>query len=105
MVRVTVADVVSPSYFPLTAAVELGYFAAEGLEAELVPPPHDESTALAEGLVDLYGGSPYIGLRAFPGWLGGKLLCALSHNAYWMLVVRADLNIARGDVQAVKGLR
>jgi hypothetical protein len=24
--RVTVSDVVSPSYFPLTAAVELGFF-------------------------------------------------------------------------------
>jgi ABC-type nitrate/sulfonate/bicarbonate transport system substrate-binding protein len=105
MLRVTVADVVSPSYFPLTAAVELGFFAAEGVAVELVPPPHDDSAALREGAVDLYGGSPYIGLRTFPGWRGGKLLCALSRNAYWMLVVRADLNIARGQIHAVKGLR
>ena len=30
--RITVSDVVSPSYFPLTAAVELGFFKAEGLQ-------------------------------------------------------------------------
>ena len=37
--RVTVSDVVSPSYFPLTAAVELGFFKAEGLDAEFIFPP------------------------------------------------------------------
>jgi len=40
-VRVTVADVVSPSYFVATAAVELGFFKQEGLDAEFVFPPAD----------------------------------------------------------------
>ncbi len=33
--RIAVPDLVSNSYFPAVAAVELGFFAAEGLEAEL----------------------------------------------------------------------
>ena len=33
--RIAVPDLVSNSYFPAVAAAELGFFAAEGLEAEL----------------------------------------------------------------------
>src|SRR5581483_11325414 len=36
---VTVSDVVSPSYFVATAAVELGYFKSEGVDAEFVFQP------------------------------------------------------------------
>src|SRR5262249_61974221 len=50
--RVTVSDVVSPSYFPLTAAVELGFFKAEGLDAEFIFPPVDPGRILADGDVD-----------------------------------------------------
>jgi ABC-type nitrate/sulfonate/bicarbonate transport system substrate-binding protein len=103
--RVTVSDVVSPSYFVLTAAVDLGFFKGEGVDAEFVTPPADSPQALAEGRIDFLGASPYIGLSAFPQWQGGKLLCALSQHAYWFLSVRADLDAARGDVNAVKGLR
>jgi hypothetical protein len=35
-VRLTVSDVVSPSYFVATAAVELRFFEAEGVDAEFV---------------------------------------------------------------------
>lgn len=102
--RLTVADVVSPSYFVATAAVELGFFKAEGLDVEFVFPPADASQALRDGGIDFYGGSPYSGLRAFPEWRGGKLLCALSQYTYWFLAVRSDLNAKRGDITAVKGL-
>jgi len=103
--RVTVADAISPSYFVAIAAVQLGFFEAEGVDMEFVFPPADPSQALREGIVDFYGGSPYTGLHAFPGWRGGVLLCALSHYTYWFLAVRSDLTCERGDVSAVKGLR
>jgi ABC-type nitrate/sulfonate/bicarbonate transport system substrate-binding protein len=103
--RVTVADAISPSYFVAIAAVQLGFFKEEGVDMEFVFPPADPSQALREGVVDFYGGSPYTGLHAFPGWRGGVLLCALSHYTYWFLAVRSDLECERGDVSAVKGLR
>jgi ABC-type nitrate/sulfonate/bicarbonate transport system substrate-binding protein len=87
------------------ATVQLGFFKEEGVEMEFVFPPADPSQALREGVVEFYGGSPYTGLHAFPGWRGGVLLCALSHYTYWFLAVRSDLECERGDVGAVKGLR
>jgi ABC-type nitrate/sulfonate/bicarbonate transport system substrate-binding protein len=103
--RLAVSDVVSPSYFVATAAVELGFFKAEGVDAEFVSPPADGPQALRDGRIDFLGASPYIGLAGFPNWRGGKLLCALSQYAYWFLAVRADLGAKRGDINAVKGLR
>jgi NitT/TauT family transport system substrate-binding protein len=103
--RVTVSDTVSPSYFVATAAVELGFFKSEGLDAEFVPTPAEASQSLRDGSVDFVGGSAYTGLRAFPGWRGGKLLCALSQYTYWFLAIRADIPAEQGDVAAVKGLR
>jgi ABC-type nitrate/sulfonate/bicarbonate transport system substrate-binding protein len=102
---VTVADVVSPSYFVATAAVELGFFKAEGLDAEFVFPPPDRPAALQDGRIDFQGTSAYSGPVAFPEWKTGKLLCALSHYAYWFLAVRADLHVKQGDIAAIKGLR
>lgn len=103
--RLTVADVVSPSYFVATAAVELGFFRAEGLDAAFVPPPANPARALRDGEIDFLGTSAYSGLSAFPDWRGLKLLCALAHHAYWFLAVRADLGARRGDVNALRGLR
>lgn len=103
--RLTVADVVSPSYFVATAAVELGFFKAEGVDTEFVSAPGNPAQALREGDLDFLGSSAYGGLQAFPGWRGGKLLCALSQYGYWFLAVRSDLAAERGDVKALKGLR
>ncbi len=75
--RITVADAISPSYFVAIAAVQLGVFKEEGVDMEFVFPPADPSQALRDGVVDFYGGSPYTGLHAFPGWRGGAVLCAL----------------------------
>src|SRR5205814_4025439 len=44
-------------------------------------------------------------LYAFKDWQGAKLLCALAQRMYWFLVVRKDLNVRRGDLQVLKGLR
>ena len=103
--RLTVADAISPSYFVAIAAVQLGFFREEGVEMEFVFTPGSPSQALKDGVVDFVGGSPFTGLRTFPGWRGGVLLCALSHYTYWFLAVRSDITCERGDVSAVKGLR
>lgn len=44
-------------------------------------------------------------LSAFPDWRGARLLAAVAQRMYWFLVLRADLNVARGNVEAVRGLR
>ena len=98
---------VSPSYFPAIAAVELGYFGKEGLEAtiELLFPVTKTYEALRDGGIDFVGGAAHAPLYAFRDWTGCKLLCALSQNMYWFLVVRKDLGVERGDLRALKGLR
>jgi ABC-type nitrate/sulfonate/bicarbonate transport system substrate-binding protein len=98
---------VSPSYFPAIAAVELGFFEKEGLAAaiELLFPVTRTFEELLEGRLDFVGGAAHAPLYAFRDWTGCKLLCALSQNMYWFLVVRKDLGVARGDLRALKGLR
>ena len=105
--RVAIPDMVSPSYFPAIAAVELGYFSEEGLETtiELLFPVTKTYEALRDGQLDFVGGAAHAPLYAFRDWTGCKLLCALSQNMYWFLVVRSDLGIGRGDLHALKGLR
>ena len=103
--RLTVADAISPSYFVAIAAIQLGFFRREGLDVEFVFSPPNPSQALRDGTIDFFGGSPYTGLRTFPGWRDGVLLCALSHYTYWFLAIRADIQCEQGDVGAVKGLR
>jgi ABC-type nitrate/sulfonate/bicarbonate transport system substrate-binding protein len=103
--RLSVSDVVSPSYFVATAAVELGFFKAEGLDVEFVWTPADSPAALRNGEIDFLGASPYTGLTAFPEWQGAKLLGALSQYTYWFLAIRADLGVKRGDIGAIRGRR
>src|SRR5260370_470083 len=98
---------VSPSYFPAIAAVELGFYKKEGLDAaiELVFPVTKTFEELREGRLDFVGGAAHAPLYAFRDWTGCKLLCALSQNMYWFLVVRKDIGAKRGDLRALKGLR
>ena len=105
--RIAVPDLISNSYFPAVAAVELGFFKAEGLDAELslVYPVPRCMEALRDGELDFVAGSAHATLQAFEDWKGAKLLAALAQRTYWLLIMRADLNIARGDLQAVKGKR
>ncbi len=105
--RVAIPDMVSPSYFPAIAAVELGFFKKEGLDTaiDLVFPVTKTFEDLRDGRLDFVGGAAHAPLYVFRDWTGCKLLCALSQNMYWFLVVRSDLGIARGDLHALKGLR
>ena len=105
--RIAVPDLISNSYFPAVAAVELGFFKAEGLDAELelIFPVPKTMEDLRDGKLDFVAGAAHATLQAFPNWKGAKLLAALAQNTYWMLVLRADLNAKMGDVNAVKGLR
>ncbi len=103
--KLAVPDLVSNSYFPAVAAVELGFFAAEGLDVslKLVFPVDRAYRELRDGNVDFVGGSAHSALAAFPEWEGVKLLCAQAQGMYWFLVMRADLGAGRGDVAIVKG--
>src|SRR5205807_1777325 len=103
--KLAVPDLISNSYFPVEAAVELGFFREEGLDCslELIFPVDRAYRALREGAVDLVGGSAHSALAAFPRWRGAKLLCAQAQGMYWFLVMHADLRASRGDLSSVKG--
>src|SRR2546427_12022089 len=103
--RLTVADAISPSYFVAIAAVQLGFFQQEGVDMEFVFSPPNPSQALKDGAIDFFGGSPYTGLRTFPRWRGGVLLCALSPYNYRVPAPRAVLTPAPGHAPRGKGLR
>src|SRR2546427_4700855 len=103
--KIAVPDLISNSYFPAEAAVELGFFRQEGLDVslELIYPVDRAYLALRDGAVDFVGGSAHSALAAFPDWHGAKLLCAQAQGMYWFLVMRADLGARRGDLSVVKG--
>src|SRR3984893_2158979 len=103
--KLAVPDMISNSYFPAEAAVELGYFKAEGLDVslELIFPVDRAYEALRDGAVDFVGGSAHSALAAFPDFRGVKLLCAQAQGMYWFLVMHTDLKAQRGDIAAVKG--
>jgi ABC-type nitrate/sulfonate/bicarbonate transport system substrate-binding protein len=98
---------ISNSYFPAIAAIELGCFKQEGLDValELIYPVDKCYAALRAGTVDLVGGSAHSALSAFPQWQGVKLICAQAQGMYWFLVMHRDLGARRGDVGVVKGRR
>ncbi len=103
--KIAVPDLISNSYFPAVAAVELGMFRAQGFDAEieLIFPVNKAYAALREGTVDCVAGSAHSALAAFPEWQGVKLVCAQGQGMYWFLVMRSDIEAARGDVSVVKG--
>lgn len=107
MIRIAVPDLISNSYFPAIAAVELGLFKSEGLDAsiDLLFPVPKTFAALRDGQLDFVVGSAHATLLAFPEWRGAKLLSAIAQHTYWFLVIRSDLNIRRGDLERIKGLR
>jgi ABC-type nitrate/sulfonate/bicarbonate transport system substrate-binding protein len=103
--KLAIPDMISPSYFPAIAAIELGFFEQEGLDValEMIYPVDKCYAAMREGTVDFVGGSAHSVLSAFPQWQGAKLLCAQGQGMYWFLVVHNDLGARRGDVSVVKG--
>ncbi len=105
--KIAVPDLITNSYFPAIAAVELGFCQAEGLDLTLehIFPVPDAMAALRDGQLDFVAGSAHATLTAFPAWQGARLTAALAQGMYWLLVLRADLAATRGDVHAVKGRR
>jgi ABC-type nitrate/sulfonate/bicarbonate transport system substrate-binding protein len=103
--KLAVPDMISNSYFPAAAAVELGFFKREGLDVslELIFPVDKAYAALRDGEVQFVGGSAHSALAAFPEWNGAKLICAQAQGMYWFLVMRADLHAKKGDIGIVKG--
>ena len=105
--RVAIPDLISPSYFPAIAAVELGCFRQEGFDAtvELLFPVTRTYEELREGRLDFVGGASHAALYAFKDWQGGRLLCALAQHMYWFLILKKSLRTRKGDLSAVKGQR
>jgi ABC-type nitrate/sulfonate/bicarbonate transport system substrate-binding protein len=103
--KLAVPDMISNSYFPAIAAIELGCFRDEGLDVslEMIFPVDKSYMALRDGTVDFVGGSAHSTLAAFPQWQGAKLLCAQGQGMYWFLVMHKDFAAKRGDVSVVKG--
>ena len=103
--KLAIPDMISNSYFPAIAAIELGMFAQEGLDValEMIFPVDKCYAALREGAVDFVGGSAHSTLSAFPQWQGAKLICAQAQGMYWFLVMHKDLGARRGDLAVVKG--
>src|SRR6266480_3270014 len=97
--RLAIPDLISPSYFPAIAAVEMGFFEKEGFAAklELLYPVTSTYAELREGRLDFVGGAAHAALYAFKDWRGGKLLCALAQHMYWFLVLSRKMNAKRGD--------
>src|SRR5215813_8616793 len=103
--KLAIPDMISNSYFPAIAAIELGCFKQEGLDVslELIYPVDKCYVALREGTVDFVGGSAHSALAAFPDWRGVKLLCAQAQGMYWFLIMHTDLGAKRGDLGVVRG--
>jgi NitT/TauT family transport system substrate-binding protein len=103
--KLAVPDMISPSYFVAEAAIELGFFKAEGLDVslELLYPVDNAYAALRDGKIDFVGGAAHAVLAAFPAFKGAKLIAAQAQGMYWFLVVRSDLGAKRGELDVVKG--
>jgi len=103
--KIAVPDKISPSYFVAEAAVELGFFKAEGLDVslELLYPVDKAYAALRDGTIEFVGGAAHAVPSAFPGFKGAKLIAAQAQGMYWFLVMRSDIGAKRGDLSAVKG--
>jgi len=100
--RLAIPDLISPSYFPAIAAVELGFLDAE---LELLFPVTKTYEDLRDGRLHFVGGASHAALYAFKDWQGGRLLCALAQHMYWFLVVKSSLKARRGDLNAVRNLK
>jgi ABC-type nitrate/sulfonate/bicarbonate transport system substrate-binding protein len=105
LARIAVPDLVSNSYFPAIAAIELGCFGKYGLDVahELIFPNYRAFEALRDDKIDFVAGPAHAVLPAFPEWRGAKLLAALAQGMFWLLVMRADFKAVPGDINCVKG--
>jgi NitT/TauT family transport system substrate-binding protein len=105
--KLAIPDMISNSYFPAIAAIELGCFKDEGLDVamEMIYPVDKCYAAMRDGAVEFVGGSAHSALAAFPEFQGVKLIGAQAQGMYWFLILHKEFGAARGDVAAVKGKR
>jgi hypothetical protein len=70
--KIAIPDLISNSYFPVIAAVQLGYFESDGLDMqlELLFPVTRAMHALHDGQFDFVAGAAHATLGAFPRWAG-----------------------------------
>src|SRR5499427_922114 len=103
--KLAIPDMISNSYFPAIAAIELGFFAQEGLDVELemIFPVDKCYAAMRDGAVDFVGGSAHSALAAFPEFQGVKLIGAQAQGMYWFLILHKNFAAKRSDLSAVKG--
>ncbi|MEO0411560.1 MAG: ABC transporter substrate-binding protein [Pseudomonadota bacterium] len=103
--KLAVLDLISNSYFPAIAAIDLGFFKEEGLdvELELLFPVNKTYEALRDGQITFVAGSAHSALAVFPDWKGQKLICAQGQGMYWFLVMNKALGPQRGALVVVKG--
>ncbi len=103
--KIAIPDLISNSYFPAAAAVELGFFKQEGLDMELdlIFPVNRTLEVMRDGGIEFVGGSVHSVPHAFPEWQGAKVLASLAQGMYWFLIMRSDLQVAHGDISCVKG--
>jgi NitT/TauT family transport system substrate-binding protein len=107
-VKLVVPDLVSPSYFPAIAAVEMGCIERRGAHAELGLhyPVTSAVEALRDGEVAVVAGAAHALFHGTPDGGGVKLIAAISRYTYWFLVVRSDIGIEKGArLSKLHGLR
>jgi ABC-type nitrate/sulfonate/bicarbonate transport system substrate-binding protein len=106
-VRLAVPDLISNSYFPAVAAVELGTLRDEGLDVtlELRFPVTDAAGALREGEIDLLAGAAHAPLYDARGWTDTVLLAALAQHMYWFLVVPSHSELEPATWSTLRDLR
>ncbi len=78
-IKLAIPDLISNSYFPAVAAVELGFFREEGIDAsvELIFPVDKAYAAMREGAVDFVGGIGTFRAVGLSGMAGREAsLCA-----------------------------
>jgi NitT/TauT family transport system substrate-binding protein len=107
VLRMAVPDLISNSYFPAVAAVELGLLAEEGIRAslELLFPVTTAAQRLAAGEIDLLAGAAHAPLYLEPRWDSVRLAASLAQHMYWFLVVGQDSPLRHGDLSTLSDLR
>src|SRR4029078_12594109 len=82
-------------------------FKKEGVDVEFVAEygAKHGPERLRDGHIHFFGGPAFAATRAFPAWKGVKLVAALGQHSYWFMGIRKDIDIRRGDIKALRGLR
>lgn len=106
-IKIALPDLISNSYFPAVAAVELGCFKVHGIDAEieLIFPVDRCYHELKSGSVNFVAGSAHSAVAAFPNFDGVRLVCAQAQGMYWFLVMRPDLVKMRGALQELRDVK